>query len=86
MKFNNFDEMRAMNNQTFNMQNQYVSYNNFNANQNVQPQMSQIQNQMPKIDPEDEDAIGEYLYAIVEKVHPEYDNNLSNNILVKLQK
>jgi hypothetical protein len=60
-----------MNTQMNQNQIRYVSYNNFTQQQQQQPIRSQIQPQIPKIDPNDEEAIGEYLYSIVEKFYPE---------------
>ncbi len=72
-RYNNFEEMNSgMTQMNSGMPyRNYVSYNNFppNMNQKVEPK---IQQQKPSIDPQDEDAIGEYLYSFAERLYPEY--------------
>jgi polyadenylate-binding protein len=74
-------------NQQQGQQRGYVSYNNFpntmqqgqqnmnqNMNMNMQMQQNKVQQpmmQQSKFDPQDEDAIGEYLYNFVEGLYPE---------------
>jgi hypothetical protein len=72
VRYNNFD-MMGMNQQSGMMMNpminnrSYVSYNNFPVQPVVQPEVPQIS----KFDPQDEDSIGEYIFAFVERVFPE---------------
>ena len=72
-RYNNFEDGMSQMSSGMPIRN-YVSYNNFPANisnmtQKVEPK---IQTQKPSIDPQDEDAIGEYLYSFAERLYPEY--------------
>jgi hypothetical protein len=76
VRYNQFDEMP---NPSMNIVNQrgYVSYNNFNSMpimQVPQPMMHPMENQLvhpSKIDPHDEDSVGEFLFNFIEKIYPE---------------
>lgn len=53
-------------------QGRYVSYNQFS---NQMPSTKEVkpspQIQQPKLDPNDEEAIGEHLYNFVDRIYPE---------------
>lgn len=82
VRYNNFD-MMAANQQNQMMMNQminnrsYVSYNNFPIQpvQQIEPQ------QLPKLDPQDEDSIGEYIFAFVERVFPERASKITGMLM-----
>ena len=68
-QYNNFDNTAQGMNMPVYPNRAYVSYNNFgNIPQKSEPS---IPTHKPIIDPKDEEAVGEYLYSIAEKLYPE---------------
>ena len=81
-KYNNFED--SSNNNIINRNPGYVSYNNFGNNPvQVIPNQVQVQQpkiivpkHLPKLDPTDEESIGEYIYTFADTLYPRYLYNL----------